>query len=157
VSGKNTCNGDSGGPAFAEVGGELLLAGVTSYGDPSCTQYGVDTRVDVYASFLDVTAPMPSDPCQGETFEGRCDGDTVIWCENDKVHTQSCTSGKVCGYSATHQYYACIDAPADPCQGETFEGRCDGNTVIWCENQEVKTLECNACGFDANKGYYNCL
>src|SRR5690606_6598664 len=30
VSGKNTCNGDSGGPAFAQVDGELLLAGVTS-------------------------------------------------------------------------------------------------------------------------------
>jgi hypothetical protein len=157
MSGKNTCNGDSGGPAFAQVGGELLLAGVTSYGDPSCTQYGVDTRVDVYASFLDIAKPPPSDPCQGETFEGRCDGDTVVWCENGKVRTQSCGSGKVCGYSTTHQYYACIDAPADPCEGETFEGRCEGNSVIWCENQEVKTLECNTCGFDAKNGYYNCL
>ena len=105
VPNKNTCNGDSGGPAFAQVGGELLLAGVTSYGDANCVQYGVDTRADVYVDFLGVQS-----------------------------------------------------APSDPCQGETFEGRCDGNTVVWCENEQVKTLTCQqSCGFDAPKGYYNCL
>jgi secreted trypsin-like serine protease len=158
VNGKNTCNGDSGGPAFAQVNGELLLAGVTSYGDPTCIQYGVDTRTDVYASFLDVTAPTTGDPCQGETFEGRCDGNTVVWCENASVQSQTCSSGKVCGLSETHNYYACIDPPpTDPCQGETFAGRCDGNTVVWCENEEVKTLACQSCGFDSQAGYYNCL
>ena len=105
VPNKNTCNGDSGGPAFAQVGGELLLAGVTSYGDANCVQYGVDTRTDVYVDFLGVQS-----------------------------------------------------APSDPCQGESFEGRCDGNTVVWCENEQVKTLTCQqSCGFDAPKGYYNCL
>ena len=157
TSGKNTCNGDSGGPAFAQVGGELLLAGVTSYGDPGCVDYGVDTRVDAYATFLDIEISEPGDPCEGETFAGRCDGNTVIWCENGAVHTQSCSGDKVCGFSESNQYYACIDAPADPCQGETFAGRCEGNTVIWCENEQVKTLECQSCGFDAQNGYYNCL
>jgi secreted trypsin-like serine protease len=50
---RNTCYGDSGGPAFAQdSAGNLLLAGVTSYGDRSCMQYGVDTRVDAYKSFI---------------------------------------------------------------------------------------------------------
>jgi secreted trypsin-like serine protease len=50
---KNTCFGDSGGPAFAtDEGGKLLLAGVTSFGDRTCSQYGVDTRVDAYTSFI---------------------------------------------------------------------------------------------------------
>ncbi|HVH43436.1 MAG TPA: trypsin-like serine protease, partial [Labilithrix sp.] len=50
---KNTCFGDSGGPAFAQdAAGNLLLAGVTSYGDQTCTQFGVDTRVDAFKSFI---------------------------------------------------------------------------------------------------------
>lgn len=51
--GKNTCNGDSGGPAFVtDASGNLAVAGVTSYGDQSCTSYGVDTRVDTFLSFI---------------------------------------------------------------------------------------------------------
>ena len=51
--GKNTCNGDSGGPAFAtDASGNLTVAGVTSYGDAGCTSYGVDTRTDAFASFV---------------------------------------------------------------------------------------------------------
>jgi len=50
--GKNTCNGDSGGPAFVSVGGQLQVAGVTSYGDAKCTKYGIDTRVDAFDAFI---------------------------------------------------------------------------------------------------------
>ncbi len=160
---KNTCHGDSGGPAFAQVGGTYLVAGVTSYGDPYCTQYGVDTRVDAYASFLNVATlppppppPPPSDPCNGETYVGRCDGQSVVWCENNQVHQQNCAStGEICGFSSANGYYECL--PNDPCKGETFVGRCEGNQVIWCENQQVKTLNCNACGYAPQKGYYDCL
>lgn len=51
---RNTCFGDSGGPAFA-VGEDnaLTLVGVTSYGDSACARFGVDTRVDAYRAFLD--------------------------------------------------------------------------------------------------------
>lgn len=50
---KNTCFGDSGGPAFAkDSDGNLSLVGVTSYGDRGCRAYGVDTRVDVYRDFF---------------------------------------------------------------------------------------------------------
>lgn len=53
VDGKNTCHGDSGGPAFVETkdGTSIVLAAVTSVGDSECTQ-GVETRVDAYASWL---------------------------------------------------------------------------------------------------------
>lgn len=157
TAGKNTCNGDSGGPAFAEINGELLLAGVTSYGDANCTQYGVDTRADAFKDFMGLPA---QDPCGGETFAGRCDGQTVVWCENQQVKSTSCSSqNKVCGFSAQNQYYACIDqAAADPCGGETFAGRCDGNKLIWCENQQVKNVSCsNQCGFNTAQGYYDCI
>ena len=50
---KNTCFGDSGGPAFAkDAAGNLVLVGVTSYGDQSCTEFGVDTRVDTYRTWI---------------------------------------------------------------------------------------------------------
>jgi Trypsin len=45
-----TCEGDSGGPAFLRRGqGRELLAGVASYGDADCAVIGVDTRIDAYA------------------------------------------------------------------------------------------------------------
>jgi len=161
VPGKNTCNGDSGGPAFANVNGEMLVAGVTSYGDVNCTQYGVDTRVDAFASFVGASGGSggTSDPCHGETFAGRCDGNTAIWCENSTVQNQSCSGGKVCGFSTANQYYGCI-APAaqDPCHGETFAGRCDGKKLIWCENNTVKNASCpSSCGFNSSQGYFDCV
>lgn len=158
--GENTCNGDSGGPAFwIDTFGNLQIVGVTSYGDANCQQYGVDTRVDVYADFLGLGIVDPSDEepdaCGGETFEGRCDGSEVIWCEDDQVKQTNCAdSGRACGFSEEHGFYGCVE---DPCAGETFEGRCDGNTVIWCENDEVNDLTCSGgCGYDATQGYYNC-
>lgn len=51
VPGKNTCEGDSGGPGFIETDSDLLLAAITSGGDPGCT-YGFDTRVDAYLAWI---------------------------------------------------------------------------------------------------------
>jgi hypothetical protein len=180
--GKNTCNGDSGGPAFFEdSSGQYLVAGVTSHGDPYCSQFAVDTRVDKYLSFLGVsgsggtTPQQPTqDPCQGETYKGRCDGDTVIWCENNQVMTEDCQAfGQTCQYDSQQQYYACgppstpgqpdqPSDPNDPCQGETSEGRCDGDTLIRCEAEQIKSIQCDAsagmtCGLDQATGIYTCI
>jgi len=164
---KNTCNGDSGGPALAHLAtGEYVVAGVTSWGDWYCTEFGVDTRVDVYADFLGITPPAPpvveppttpTDPCNGESYQGRCDTDLVIWCENETVYQSDCASdGKTCGWSEANSYYGCVEPP-DPCNGETYEGRCDGLSVIWCEDEEVKSIDCRrGCGWDSSGGYYNC-
>lgn len=108
-SNRNTCFGDSGGPAFWRdpVSQELKVAGVTSYGDQTCAQFGVDTRVDTYIPFLDL-APIaaPIDPCQGETFEGRCDGDSVIWCEDEEVKSIDCQGQ--CGFQASRGISNCL-------------------------------------------------
>lgn len=45
---RNTCYGDSGGPAFASD----LLVGVTSSGDERCRKDGVDARVDKSLDFI---------------------------------------------------------------------------------------------------------
>jgi secreted trypsin-like serine protease len=68
---KNSCTGDSGGPALVAVGGEEVVAGVISFGDEACASYGTATRVDVHAdSFVQpvldrvaaepAPSPMPS-------------------------------------------------------------------------------------------------
>ncbi len=46
------CSGDSGGPAFIFRNGNEYIAGITSYGDQNCTQYGVSTKVDYYYSWI---------------------------------------------------------------------------------------------------------
>ncbi len=48
----HTCSGDSGGPAFLATDTHLLVAGVTSGGDPGCALGAVDTRVDAYTAWL---------------------------------------------------------------------------------------------------------
>lgn len=53
TGGYGPCSGDSGGPMFINRGGTVYLAGVTSYGDASCTRYGVSTKVDYYQSWID--------------------------------------------------------------------------------------------------------
>ncbi len=50
--GVGPCNGDSGGPAFVVRGGVPYVAGVTSFGDTNCTVYGVSTRVEAFASWI---------------------------------------------------------------------------------------------------------
>jgi secreted trypsin-like serine protease len=49
----NTCQGDSGGPNFMTVGGVEVIAGITSYGNVGCNDYGVGTRVDRFTEFID--------------------------------------------------------------------------------------------------------
>ena len=52
-----TCFGDSGGPAFIEYNGQLVLVGITSWGDPNCVASGFDYRVDIPET-LDFIAPF---------------------------------------------------------------------------------------------------
>jgi len=52
VTGKNTCNGDSGGPALMDLGNGIEVVGVTSYGDAACAVDGYNTRTDVFADWI---------------------------------------------------------------------------------------------------------
>lgn len=52
ASGFGPCNGDSGGPAFISRGGTIYTAGVTSYGDANCNQYGVSTHVAAFDTWI---------------------------------------------------------------------------------------------------------
>jgi secreted trypsin-like serine protease len=77
------CNGDSGGPALAELDGRRVVGVVSrSFSGAECTMGGVDTRVDAYLSWIHgkVTTGIPcgsgmAEPCDdGEDpeDEGGC-------------------------------------------------------------------------------------
>jgi secreted trypsin-like serine protease len=56
-SSRQTCHGDSGGPALQTIGGVETIVGVTSFGSDRsannvCFGGGFDTRVDDYAPFI---------------------------------------------------------------------------------------------------------
>ncbi len=68
----NTAPGDSGGPAFINVDGNYLVAGVTSGGSGDPHRLGdqsFDTRVDVFAEWIDGivgSVDQPADPTDPE-------------------------------------------------------------------------------------------
>ncbi len=64
----NTCEGDSGGPAFATINGVETIIGLTAIGlmapgSTTCDGESLDTRVDLYTdfiqSFIDANDPPP--------------------------------------------------------------------------------------------------
>ncbi len=81
----NTAPGDSGGPAYVEVNGQLFIAGVTSGGAGDAHGLGgesFDTRVDTLASWIDAvvgdTTPDPDpDPNPDPDPEPNPDPDPV--------------------------------------------------------------------------------
>lgn len=174
-AGRNTCYGDSGGPAFVrDSAGNYLVAGVTSYGDYYCTSYGVDTKVSAYLDFLGISGiaplgqitvePVTSDveECDGETFMGRCDSNDVVWCEGGLVYRLDCLEKElVCVFDDLRQYYGCGSlVQAEECMGENYAGRCQDHTLIWCENGNVFAVDCaessTECRWDWSNGYFNC-
>ncbi|UOF01252.1 S1 family peptidase [Bdellovibrio reynosensis] len=50
--GHGTCSGDSGGPAYVKVNGQLFLAGITSRGSILCDTTGVYTNVATYVPWV---------------------------------------------------------------------------------------------------------
>jgi len=70
TDGRGSCNGDSGGPAFASVDGVPTVVGVTSFGDQYCHYFGAYTRIDAELEFLEGFLPQPTCEVDG----GTCDG-----------------------------------------------------------------------------------
>ena len=109
--------------------------------------------------------PNPVDGCGDVSIEGQCDGDELTWCENGEVVVADCAAiGATCGWDASQSFYDCLSAE-NGCGMESFEGRCDGDTVVWCEDQSVFEADCSElgdapglmCGFSCEFEVYDCL
>jgi secreted trypsin-like serine protease len=99
------CFGDSGGPAFITRSSGTYLAGLTSYGDSTCSVYGVSTRVDAYQADIDsfiggVEPPVDTGgpPVGGDCGNGVCDeGESCDGRDGTTLCTADCdgvTGGK---------------------------------------------------------------
>lgn len=75
-----------------------------------------------------------SDPCNGITYEGCCDGQILKYCAEGKVVTENCASKPQCGWKANQKYYDCgTSGNADPdgvypktCPGSSCTPNCAG-------------------------------
>ncbi len=124
VPNKNTCNGDSGGPAFAVRGGVERHAGTTSFGDQACEVDGVQARTDLAAINGFIQARI-------DQFEG------TTACRNNGVCDESCNTGGQVWDPDCQEFHCAADelcaiacvAPADPdCTGVNLcgaNGVCD--------------------------------
>lgn len=102
ASGRQTCSGDSGGPAFMVMPGSAQekLVGVVSYGDQNCVVEGWDGRVDVVASWIRTTMGAWEQPT----------------CAKDGACVPGCTPvDQDCACAADGQCSAdCVDLLSDP-------------------------------------------
>ena len=141
---KNTCFGDSGGPALAKVGGQFHLLGVTSYGDENCAEYGVNNRVDTYREWIDgliaqsgesappsatpgePTEPGDEDICAAQNWYG--DGVCDHGCANPDPDCEGMEDEPVpdCGGAA--------QGGEDVCEAEGWYG--DGVCDLGCANPD---------------------
>jgi hypothetical protein len=140
-----SCEGDSGGPVFS--GTELV--GVTSYGDPACTQLGVAMRVDRHAAFLmpllaEAAAPParrtfdPDAPLCAETCatDADCADETVCAEGHCSYHGlpagqlgAACTADGVCSCVALpdgscREYIPCVSEGATACKLDDDDPGC---------------------------------
>ncbi|MFT5584647.1 MAG: secreted trypsin-like serine protease [Cognaticolwellia sp.] len=107
------CFGDSGGPMFIERSGTAYVAGVTSYGDSTCSVYGVSTRPDAFETWI-------------TAFAGEVVVDTGI-VDTGTVDTGTVDTGTVdTGTVDTGTASSCGDGTCDT--GESCDGR-DGSTA----------------------------
>lgn len=156
----NTCRGDSGGPALYQTPeGKYQVAGVTSCSEYAfCNGPGISFRVDPYLNFLRL-----SKQCDGVSAQGRCDGDTLYWCQDGVVQQKACAEeDQICSYDKrTNSSHCTKFDPQDPCKGETTEGRCSDGQLIWCGvNYKIFTEDCVSQGKICKMGYedyYQCL
>jgi hypothetical protein len=114
------CAGDSGGPAFLFRDSQEYVAGVTSYGDEPCTDYGVSASVDAYEDWIQAfVAGAHAEDC---TVVGDEDADSLADCDDP-----DCSS-----YPDCQGPNACLRAQAIGC-GDQISGSTAGQPTIFSE------------------------
>ena len=97
-------------------------------------------------------------PCGTVTSAGKCQGDTVVWCQNNQLQEYDCADeNKICTYLAAYGKYGCkVDCGAVP-----DEGSCQETVLQTCSESGIQVIDCadfgETCGWDDEDGKYACL
>lgn len=151
------CNGDSGGPSLWTMpDGVIRVMGTVSWGDPSCVDRDHFARVD---HSCDLVSEVLGG-CGDVTEVGTCNGDVATYCAGGAVVETDCAaSDRMCGPDEAG-HMRCIARP-DECAGETYEGRCDGDDVIWCQEGRILIRRCaeceQSCGWSEGHEAFYCI
>jgi len=143
------CFGDSGGPGFLEIDGEMKVIGVNSsvwsQNQDPCTGGAIQTRVDTYAEWISET--MVSEDVDCRVNAGLCfcpQGCTVDgYCDNSFCETLSCGEVREC-------FDECDDNAG--CQADCFvRASADAQQELldyyWCRMQKCyNSSNREACG-----------
>ena len=131
---QGVCFGDSGGPALWTMpNGEVRTLGVLSWGDSVCGNRDHFAAAHTHCDFLDEVVGRTDDVLDDPDPDTQPD-DPDPQPEND-LEPEGPT-----------------DAPADTAEPTTAcgsvdsAGYCYGNTAIWCEDGQLRSRECSACG-----------
>jgi len=88
-------------------------------------------------------ATINLDVPEWQVIEQSPDPGTLITLREDRIRM----------YVAVHEYTPTprpaprAGAPSgDPCGGVTYQGYCDGNVLVWCENGQLWIYDCGNCG-----------
>lgn len=65
--GKDSCNGDSGGPLAQSYNGSFYVLGIVSYGPTACTGNGIYTRVNGYLNWIQQVSGITPDSSTAPT------------------------------------------------------------------------------------------
>jgi len=113
------------------------------------------------ANPIDCAGAAECDPPCGEGFHcvfGEC---VACSCEGKQCGDDGC--GNSCGECGEGFECNAGVCEAAGCGGITFEGCCDGQTLKYCENDEIKVIDCSGneppndqCGWKAEAGFYDC-
>ncbi|MBU0553707.1 S1 family peptidase [Myxococcota bacterium] len=142
------CFGDSGSSVLGINNGAVVSLAVLSGGDEVCGGGG-DTmiRLDQIIDWIDgKIADAGGDPppaCGDVTYQGYCEGETVVWCQDGAVQRFDCTTeGQSCGFIDEATGYSC-----SACGGISFLGECQGDTAVWCAENQIERLDCASEGY----------
>ncbi len=140
------CFGDSGGPLLdVDAAGQPVVLGVEHGGEESCVGLDELSRLDKVQDWLDgIAATVPvAQGCGGEGYQGHCEGDTAVWCQDGMLARLDCTlESRTCGLVDDQTGYYCHDVP--DCAG--VPTGCDGDVRVFCQNGVARAQDCVAAG-----------
>jgi hypothetical protein len=96
--------------------------------------------------------------CGEVTPEGECQGDTVVWCQNNQLHVHDCLiDDEICTYLPDYGKYGCkFDCGVIPA-----EGSCDQTLLQTCSESGIQVVDCadfgTTCGWNDDLESYSCL